>query len=83
MYVKLEIEDTFVTNNIASKSRVAPLKKLSLPRLELMYALIAARLKSEAKKIIDKNNNLQVFPGLIHKLPYIEIKVQVKGGNHS
>ncbi|GFR10468.1 transposable element Tcb2 transposase [Trichonephila clavata] len=32
------------TNFIVSKTRVAPLKKLSLPRLELMGAIVAARL---------------------------------------
>ncbi|GFX16685.1 retrovirus-related Pol polyprotein from transposon 297 [Trichonephila clavipes] len=39
---------------VTSKSRVEPLKRLSLPRLELMGALLAARLAKEVKKILDQ-----------------------------
>ncbi len=40
------------TSLVASKSRVAPLKRLTLPRLELMGAVIAARLASTLMKAL-------------------------------
>ncbi|GFT77477.1 integrase catalytic domain-containing protein, partial [Nephila pilipes] len=42
------------TSFIISKSRVAPLKKLTLPRLELMAALIASRLVKYLTKLFPK-----------------------------
>lgn len=43
--------DTFNTRFVIAKTRVAPLKKLTLPRLELMGATIAARIVNHLKKI--------------------------------
>ena len=42
---------TFNTSFVISKARVAPLKKLTLPRLELMGAIIAARIVKHLKEI--------------------------------
>ncbi|KRY96892.1 hypothetical protein T4B_15301, partial [Trichinella pseudospiralis] len=48
-YLKVISKDKTTVRFIMSKSRVAPLKTITLPRLELMAALIAAKLVSFIK----------------------------------
>ncbi|GBN01044.1 hypothetical protein AVEN_261624-1 [Araneus ventricosus] len=43
-YFRIKYAARYVTSFIMSKSRLAPLKKLTLPRLELLGALISARM---------------------------------------
>ncbi|GFW53999.1 uncharacterized protein TNCV_3828071, partial [Trichonephila clavipes] len=45
-YVKVRKQNEVLVNLITSKTRVAPLKAVTLPRLELLGALVAARLSS-------------------------------------
>ncbi|KAK0137861.1 Pro-Pol polyprotein [Merluccius polli] len=50
-------EGKTVSRLIMSKSRVAPIKKLTLPRLELMGALIAARLGNKLLKALNMHTS--------------------------
>ncbi|GFT20311.1 integrase catalytic domain-containing protein [Trichonephila clavipes] len=53
-YVKVRKQNEVLVNLIASKTRVAPLKAVTLPRLELLGALVAARLSSRVQEIVRK-----------------------------
>ncbi|XP_035207028.1 uncharacterized protein LOC118181903 [Stegodyphus dumicola] len=61
VYVKVQNEEKISVNLLASKSRVSPVKKVSLPRLELLGALIAARLGTEVKKVLDRKDSSNIF----------------------
>jgi hypothetical protein len=52
IYICLETDSGITTNLVASKSRVAPLAPMSIPRLELIAALILARLISVVKETL-------------------------------
>ncbi|XP_066936508.1 uncharacterized protein [Clytia hemisphaerica] len=52
-YVRIESEGTVSCHILLSKSRVAPLKRLTLPRLELQGAVIAVRMKETIVDEID------------------------------
>ncbi|GFW49736.1 integrase catalytic domain-containing protein [Trichonephila clavipes] len=49
-YVKVRKQNEVLVNLITSKTRVAPLKAVTLPRLELLGALVAARLSSRVQE---------------------------------
>ncbi|GFU18162.1 integrase catalytic domain-containing protein [Trichonephila clavipes] len=53
-YVRLRTFDKISVHLLASKNRVAPLKVLTLPRLELMGALLAARLAKEISRVLNE-----------------------------
>lgn len=44
LYIRVDIENQVFTNLMVSKSKVAPIKKVSLPRLELLGALLLAEM---------------------------------------
>ncbi|GFR20820.1 uncharacterized protein TNCT_97481 [Trichonephila clavata] len=52
-YVRLKTSNKISVYLLASKSRVAPLKSLTLPRLELMGALLPARLAKEVSRVLN------------------------------
>lgn len=61
VYVRVKNRERFSVNLIASKSRVTPIKRVSLPRLELLGALIAARLGTEVKKVLDRKKSSNIY----------------------
>nr|XP_042909547.1 uncharacterized protein LOC122271644 [Parasteatoda tepidariorum] len=53
VYLKVYTPNGPIVRLLTSKSRVAPLNSVTLPRLELLGALVAARLTSKVKKIVN------------------------------
>ena len=71
-YVRVEIEGIVSCHILLSKSRVAPLKKLTLPRLELQGAVLAVRLKETVVEEIDvKFSSVQFWTDSTLNLQYI------------
>ncbi|GFR18549.1 DUF1758 domain-containing protein [Trichonephila clavata] len=60
-YIRYKGNSDFHVNFVSSKARVAPLKKLSLPRLELLATLIRARLLKTSRKVFKITNNYILF----------------------
>ncbi|GFW68574.1 integrase catalytic domain-containing protein [Trichonephila clavipes] len=53
IYLRTKSRNGISVKLVTSKSRVAPLNCVTLPRLELLGALVAARLASKVKKIVN------------------------------
>ncbi|GFR05940.1 integrase catalytic domain-containing protein [Trichonephila clavata] len=60
-YIRYKGNSDFHVNFVSSKARVAPLKKLSLPRMELLATLIGARLLETLRKVFKITNNYILF----------------------
>eukprot|EP00795_Rhopilema_esculentum_P005098 gene5098-216_t len=58
VYLRVETSSRVVSHLIASKTRVSPLKSESVPRLELMGALILARLMKTTAFVVDEVSNV-------------------------
>ncbi|GFQ97797.1 integrase catalytic domain-containing protein [Trichonephila clavata] len=63
-----------LTSFVASKNRIAPLKTLTLPRLELMGALLSARLSSNILKAL--NLDIHCFFWTDSKITYFWVRGQ-------
>jgi len=53
VYLQVETEDTTLSQFLCSKTRVAPVKKVTIPRLELLSALLLARLVSTVQRALE------------------------------
>ncbi|GFT63753.1 integrase catalytic domain-containing protein [Trichonephila clavipes] len=73
-YVKVRKQNEVLVNLIASKTRVAPLKAVTLPRLELLGALVAARLSSRVQEIVRKKKECKMFHWTDSKIVLFWIK---------
>ncbi|GFU62745.1 integrase catalytic domain-containing protein [Trichonephila clavipes] len=73
-YVKVRKQNEVLVNLITSKTRVAPLKAVTLPRLELLGALVAARLSSKVQEIVRKKKVCKVFHWTDSKIVLFWIK---------
>lgn len=62
VYARVETPDRGTqVNIIAAKTKVAPLKKLTIPRLELNAALMLARLSVKVQNVLDLKDSLIVL----------------------
>ena len=61
VYAKITIDGKSSVNLVMSKSRVAPLKKLSIPRLELMSCLVLSRLITSVKGMIETVARVEII----------------------
>lgn len=61
IYLRVKRESCIEVNLITSKSRVAPVKEITLPRLELLGALLSARLTNKLKPIFDQKVTSTVY----------------------
>ncbi|CDQ57229.1 unnamed protein product [Oncorhynchus mykiss] len=60
------------TSLVASKSRVAPLKKMTLPRLELMVAVIGARLANNLMSTLKmEQKSIKMWTDMMNVLHWI------------
>ena len=57
-YLRVESEAGTFTQFFCSKTRVAPVKKLTIPRLELLSALLLARLVNTTRRALEHEINL-------------------------
>ena len=61
-YVRCSYQDgTFSTNIVAARTRVAPSKATSIPRLELMGAVIGVRLSTRIARVLELQTSQQIF----------------------
>ena len=53
VYLQVETDNATVSQVLCSKTRVAPIKKVTIPRLELLSALLLARLISTIRHALE------------------------------
>ena len=60
IYLLMEMKEKHAVSFVAAKTRVAPLRKQTIPRLELLSATLLARLMSSISQSLE--NELQLLP---------------------
>ncbi|GFT99838.1 uncharacterized protein TNCV_748971 [Trichonephila clavipes] len=63
--IRYKANSDFHVNLVSSKARIAPLKKLNLPRLELLATLIGARLLETLSKVFKITNNYMFSDSIV------------------
>lgn len=58
VYLQVRTRDSTSTQFLCSKTRVAPVKKVTIPQLELLSALLLARLISTVKQALEPEHRL-------------------------
>lgn len=62
VYLRVQhLDGKYTASLVVSKSRVAPLKKVTLPRLELLGSLLAARLLNFVKRALALPENIRYY----------------------
>ena len=59
IYLRIETSETVSTHLIMSKTRVAPLEPMSVPRLELLAFLISSRLVTRVRSALSPVVNIE------------------------
>ena len=77
-YIRFELKDgSFSAQLLASKSRIAPIRQITIPRLELCAAVLAARLR----KVIEKETSL-AFDRVLHLTDSMIVRSQIQNESH-
>lgn len=77
-YIRFELKDgTFSAQLLAAKSRIAPSRQITVPRLELCAAVLSARLR----KVIEKETSF-VFDRVLHLTDSMIVRSQIQNESH-
>lgn len=77
-YFRINYSTKIATKFVIAKSRVAPLKPITLPRFELLGALISVKLASYLRNIFQLLRRTMYICGVIPKFVYIGSKGLLK-----
>ncbi|XP_071530460.1 uncharacterized protein [Panulirus ornatus] len=77
-YIRFELKDgTFSAQLLAAKSRIAPIRQITTPKLELCAAVLSARLR----KVIEKETSF-VFDRVLHLTDSMIVRSQIQNESH-